>query len=228
MVLVSFLLFAGACSGGGGGDGVATLAAGTGDAASGASNSDTEAPSEEEILAWVECMRNEGLDIADPTVDDDGNLVLGGGPRGPRTTSDTTTDGSTDAQPPDQEGFQVAIEKCGQPPRTGGAFSEEDRQQFQDSALAMAQCLREQGLDVADPDFSGQGPGGGPPPAADNDAASGDAPTQRGPFGGIDLEDPEVQTAFDTCREQLGDSFPTPGGGGGPGFGQAAGGGADD
>lgn len=217
---VASILLLGACSGGGSDGGVATLASEGASAAAGADTAASDAPTEEEILDWVECMRNEGLDIADPTVNEDGNLVLGGGPRGglggprPAAGSTATTVAGAAAQPPDREAFQGAVETCGQPPRAAGNFSGEDRQAFQDAALELAQCMRDEGLDVPDPDFSGAGPGGPPAGAAPADGG-GATQVRRGPFGDLDMSDPVVQAAFDTCRDKLGDAFPA-GPGGGP------------
>jgi hypothetical protein len=193
-----------ACGGGGGGDGsgVASLAGSADQAA--ASASDDGTATEEEVLAWVECMREQGLDIADPTVDADGNLVLGRGPRGGGAPGGATA-GTSERQPIDRDTFSKASETCGNPPQTGGGFSEEDRQATQDSMLAMSQCLRDEGLDVADPDFSSQGPGGAP---TGNSSSSGNASQARGPFGDLDMNDAKVQAAFDTCRDELGTNFP--------------------
>lgn len=204
------LLTLSACSGGGGGPGVASLE-NTEQAAGGASSSTTlsQADQEQALLDWVECMRGEGVDIADPTVDADGNLVLGGGPQGAQRSSDDAP-----ADPPDREAIQAATTTCGNPPQTaGGNFSQEDRDAFQQSALLLAECMRDEGItDFPDPDFSNFGPGAG----TQNDDADADAP--RGPFGDVDLQDPDVQAAFTTCQEQLADegvdTFP---GGRGPG-----------
>jgi hypothetical protein len=156
-------------------------------------------------------MREEGVDIADPTVDADGNLVLGGGPRPGAAAPGAQPSSGTGAQaaPPDRAAFQAAMEKCGQRPQTAGGFTEADRQARQDAALKMAQCLRGEGLDVPDPDFSGTGPGG----AANNGAqpAAGDQP--RGLFGNLDRNDPEVAAAFAKCQAELGSTLPVPGAG---------------
>lgn len=192
-----------ACGGGGGGtkdNGVASLADSSAASASESAAGDTKT-SEEQTLAWVQCMREQGLDIADPTVDSDGNLVLGR-PRGGNAGGGTT--GSSGAQPFDRDAFSKATEKCGSPPQTGGGFSQEDRQAMQDSLLKMAQCLRDEGLDVADPDFSSQGPGGAPP----SNSSSGAASQPRGPFGNIDMNDAKVQAAFTSCQARLGTTFP--------------------
>lgn len=216
-------LVLGACGGGGGdgdGDGVASLAGSSGQVAAASGAAGDDVATEEEILAWVECMREEGLDIADPTVDADGNLQLGGGPRGgiagDRPGGTTATTGRTEqAQPFDRETFQAASDKCGEPPRTGGGFSEEDREELQETALKFAQCLRDEGLEVADPDFSAQGPGGPPRPAADESEGDDAQPQRGGLFGGLDLEDPTTQAAFEKCQSSTG-GFPGGGRGGPP------------
>lgn len=222
LLLATVLLVTGACSNGGGrGDGVASL--GDGESAAG-SDRDSDEPTEEEILAWVECMRGEGLDVADPTVDEDGNLVLDGGPRVQinRGDDDPGDEGDADDPPPDRNRFEAAIEKCGDPPRTGGEFTEEDRQAMQDAALEFAKCMRAEGIDVPDPDFSEMGPGG-PPRAAsgpddadatdDADSAQSDGGERRvlrGPFGELDMSDPATEAAFEKCQETMGDDFPGP------------------
>ena len=204
------MLVAGACGkGGGAGQGVASLS-GDGDSSSDQSTKDGGA-TEEEVLAWVECMRGEGIQVPDPTVDDDGNLVLGAGPVVVADGTDDTGDGQN-AQPLDGDKFRAATEECGDPPRAGGAFTEEDRQAFQDAALEMARCLRGEGLDVPDPDFSDQGPGGPPETGDGTDSSGAQGEVRRGPFGDLDPSDPKVEAAFDKCQAELGDSFPGPGG----------------
>lgn len=206
--MTGLALLLSACGGGGGGaqdDGVASLADSSAPSASESAAGDTKT-TEEQTLAWVQCMREQGLDIADPTVDSDGNLVLGG-PRGGRAGGTTA---SSSPPPVDRDVFSKATETCGNPPRTAGGFNEEDRQAMQDSLLEMAQCLRDEGLDVADPDFSSQGPGGAPP----SNSSSGTAGQPRGPFGNIDMNDANVQAAFTACQAKLGTTFP--GGRGGP------------
>lgn len=215
------VLALGACGGGGGDDdGVASLAGSTAEAAGTRVVADDGEATEEEILAWVECMREQGLDIPDPTVDADGNLRIGGGPRpGGAGGGTTATTAAGEAQPIDREAMQAATEECGRRPRTGGGFSEEDRQEMQDAALEFAQCLRDEGLDVADPDFSAQGPGGAPRGAG---GAAGGGAAGGGMFGGLDRDDPAAQAAFEKCQAASGGGFR-----GGAGRGPAAGGEGD-
>ncbi|MGF1646944.1 MAG: hypothetical protein ACFCVF_08500 [Kineosporiaceae bacterium] len=161
----------------GGGGTAATSASATGDA-------------EEEILAYTECLRDQGLDVPDPEVDADGNLVLGGGGGGPG--------GGAGGELPDQEEFEAAQEVCGElPAGVGGALEELQSPEFQDALLAFTQCLRDRGYDVEDIQ-PGQGP-----------AAGG-----GNPLGDLDLEDPEVAADLDECQAEAfaGVDVPVPGG----------------
>ena len=200
-LLVS-LVALGACGGGGSSAGVASLDSNTGSqdtAKDPASSKDAEA----ELQKWVECMRDKGVDMPDPTTDADGNLTLrpGGGGAGPSTDARSSTD-----QPPaiDRDAMDAARKECGDPPQgaTGG-FDRGNSQEFQDSALKYAKCMRDNGVDMPDPVFDDPSAGGGRP--------------EGGPrlFGdsGIDRSDPAVAKAMDACRDIM------PGRGGGPGGG---------
>ena len=150
------------------------------------------ADSEEELLAFVECMRQEGIDLPDPTVDAEGNLTLGGGP-GARNNGDGEGPGGGGV---DAEAFQAASDACGGVPESVTAgFSDADLTEFEDNLLEFTQCLRDGGLDVDDPDLSGLGSGEGP-------GAGG------GPFAELDLDDPEVSAVFEDCQALLADAFP--------------------
>jgi len=157
--LIAPVLLAGAlaaCGGGGGAtDGVATLSnSESGEATvTTLSSGDTE----KALLEWVTCMRGEGVDVPDPTVDADGNLTLRPGNQGGERSGDQQ------AGPPDRDSLQAATTTCGNPPEGALGFNEEDRQSFQESALKLSQCMRDQGItDFPDPDFSNFGPGAGP------------------------------------------------------------------
>jgi len=178
--------------------------------------SEDQADSEQELLDWVECMRDEGVDIPDPTRDADGNLVINGngfslgGGQGP-TTNDAEDSGDGADEPsitPEQMEAGEAV--CGQPPGLGADdISDEDLQAMQQDALEFAQCMRDEGIeDFPDPDFSDLGPGGPPQTQSNGPGGSdGDGRDDRivlGPFGEIDLDDPETAAAFEACQDLLG------------------------
>ena len=152
---------------------------------------------EEALLAFAACMRDNGLDVADPTVDAEGNLRLGRPGGGAGADFDRQT-------------AQAAFEVCGD--LLEGVilgFGAQDRTDIEDNLLSFASCMRDNGFDMPDPDFSalagaGGGPGGG------------------GPFGQIDRDDPAFESALEACQDEL-PGFA--GGGGGGRFGGGGGGG---
>jgi hypothetical protein len=214
LVLVGLL---GACGsdgdGSGGGDDVASV---SGDDSDEQAQGDDQADTEEELLDWVECMRDEGIDIPEPTRDGDGNLVidgpgihLGGGDSEESTSSDDEG-GDGDEPTVDPDEMDAAMETCGEPPALGpNDISEEDRQEMEENALAFAECMRDEGIeDFPDPDFSDLGPGGEPQrQRSEDDGDDGDDEGPRvflGPFGEIDMDDPDVRAAFEACQDLLG------------------------
>lgn len=167
--------------------GVATLADG---GSGGADQASDTVDAEAERQKWTECMRENGVDIPDATVDEDGGFQIrrpvngeGGPPAGGGGRFG--------------EDFEEATAECGDPPRIAGTGpSEQDLEQMQENSLKLAQCMRNEGIeDFPDPDFSGSGPGAGP----------GGRGAGGGPFGGdIDMGDPEVRAAFEKCAEESG------------------------
>ncbi len=181
-------------------DGVADAAepaddpAGTEDAGSGASD-------EELALQFAQCMRDEGVDWPDPVTNADGSIDLFGG-RGPAGAAGGGADGGDEAA-------QAAFEICG-PLIEGASFlpgGGEIDTEIQDSFLEFTQCLRDNGLDVDDPDFDNFGPGGG----------GGGGGGAAGLFGdGFDPQDPAAQAAIEACQGVFaGGGFGGPGGPGG-------------
>jgi hypothetical protein len=202
------------------------VASASDDEANEQSQDDDQADTEEELLDWVECMRDEGVDVPDPTRDADGNLVING--NGITVGGDgygtSTNDGEDDGDEPSitPEEMDAAEEVCGPPPGFGpGDISDEDLQAMQDAALEFAQCMRDEGIeDFPDPDFSDLGPGGEPQSRSSDDNGGGggggggsDEQVVLGPFGEIDMDDPETAAAFEACQDLLGGP---PGEDGGP------------
>jgi hypothetical protein len=131
-----------ACGEDGDEPGVASLNGGDngGDSDDGGEAGDEE-DLEEQALAFAECMRENGVpDFPDPVVEDGRIQMRIGGP-----------DGGGELDPEAMEAAQEACQDLA--PRGGGNFSEEDRQEMQDAFLDYAQCMRENGYDMPDPDF---------------------------------------------------------------------------
>lgn len=169
------------------GDGVATLDDGA--AAAGDSSPSPAAEQEEALQAFAECMRDNGVeDFPDPQVGSDGRIEIGvGSGDGPLSDEDA-------------EAIDAAMEACRDllPQGEGPAgISEEDQAALQDALVEYAQCMREHGIDMPDPDFSGDG----------------GVLQQIG--DGVDPDSSEFQEADEACRPALEDALPD---GGGPGF----------
>ncbi|MGL5930826.1 MAG: hypothetical protein ACRCY8_17990 [Dermatophilaceae bacterium] len=162
--------------------GVAAIEEGSGGGSSSSASPTASGDAEQQLLDYVECLRGEGLDVPDPTVDAEGNLTLR--PQGGA--------GAGAGQRLDREQFQKAQETCGQPPEGALGIDEQDRSELQDAALEFAKCMRGEGIDVPDPDFSQGGPGAG----------------GQGPFGDLDTDDPKVAAAMEKCQSAFGDALP--------------------
>ncbi|MGL4175861.1 MAG: hypothetical protein ACRCSN_07255 [Dermatophilaceae bacterium] len=161
--------------------GVAAIDEGSGSGSSSSASPTASGDAEQQLLDYVECLRGEGLDVPDPTVDAEGNLTLR--PQG----------GAGAGQQLDREQFRSAQETCGQPPEGALGIDEQDRSELQDAALEFAKCMRGEGIDVPDPDFSQGGPGAG---------------GGQGPFGDLDTDDPKVAAAVEKCQSAFGDALP--------------------
>jgi hypothetical protein len=215
MALAGLLAACGSDGDSGGSDD--SVASASGDDSNEQAQGDDQADAEDELLDWVECMRDEGIDIPDPTRDSDGNLVLegpgirlGGGDSEGSTSSDQSDDPG-DEPAIDPEEMDAAMEACGQPPALGpNDISDEDRQAMEEAALEFAECMRDEGIeDFPDPDFSDMGPGGEPQQRSSEDeggggGGNGGPQVFLGPFGEIDMDDPEVAAAFEACQDLLG------------------------
>ena len=129
---------------------------------------------------FAACLRVEGFNVSDPEVNADGSVDLRA------FFTKLSQDPSFNWQDPKT---REALGKCrglladasfAQPRST------EDEIELQDQVLTFATCLREQGVPVADPDFSG-----------------GTRSGLRSMFAGqdIDRDDPQVADAITTCRE---------------------------
>jgi hypothetical protein len=219
------LLLLAAC--GGGGDSASKVASlGT---VPGATTETTisSADTQEQWLQFAQCMRDNGVDMQDPTFDADGNVqggLFGGSGIDPRDEATRTAIGACqDVMPARGPG--------------GGNGAQFDRTAIQEALTNFTGCLRDQGLNVDDIDFAagpgGAGPGGppadgsiptppagggggfqgGPPPNGAGPGTGGFDPTARILEQlGLDSTDPAVTAAVDACSAQLDGAFPTPGG----------------
>jgi hypothetical protein len=137
-LVIGLLLALGAagCGGADGGDGVAT-AGGGGDGGTSASPTPGPMSDEERQVKFAQCMRDQGVDMPDPEIDNGRVRVQ--------------MPGGTDPQK-----AQAAMEKCKQYLPNGGERRKPDAQQL-DQLRKFAQCMRENGI----PEFPDPNPDGG-------------------------------------------------------------------
>jgi hypothetical protein len=142
------------CGGGSETEGVATLTGNSGSAEPTEASAENTGDAEEKALRFARCMRDNGIkDFPDPEVDSEGNVTYGFGAR--------AGGGSGDRPDFDRETMDKAFKACEKyatmpgPQRLTAAQSAE----LEDAMLAYATCMRENGYDMPDPDFSGGGPG---------------------------------------------------------------------
>ena len=121
--------------------GVASLGADTQDA----TGTGGEMSFEEAATKYAECMREQGVDVPDPTTREDGST-------GFVITPEMEMDASRGE-------FEDADKKCrpilanAKPPE----ISEEDQEEMGEAALEFAECMREHGIDMPDPEFGEDG-----------------------------------------------------------------------
>jgi hypothetical protein len=160
----------------------------------------TDEEAEQAMLDFAQCMRDHGIDMPDPDTSGRGGGPVIIGPGGGE---------GGDGDQPDMDEFEAADEACrhliegvlGSPED----MSPEEQAEMQDQMLAMAQCMRDHGIDMPDPEFD-QGGGGG---------------IVEQELSDIDPSSDEFQDAQEACNEELGvDGGP----GGGPTFGYGPGG----
>lgn len=131
---------------------------------------DEDGTDEDQALAFAQCMRDEGIDFPDPVINADGSIDFSGVDR--------------DDDNPD---FDAALDDCSGL-LEGSSFlpSDGDVTEIEDGLLAVAECLRDNGIDVPDPQI---------------DADSGRG---RSPFGDdFDPDDPATAAALDACQDLL-------------------------
>jgi hypothetical protein len=120
--------------------GVALAACGADDPTSETSGSEREQANRDAMLAYAQCMRDNGVDMPDPAPDERGIRL-----RAPEGVT-----------PEEMEAAEEACRKhldAIEPPE----MSEEQEKEVQEAALAHAQCMRDHGIDMPDPTFGENG-----------------------------------------------------------------------
>jgi hypothetical protein len=106
---------------------------------------------QEAMLAYVECMRDHGVDMPDPEFSADGGVTM-------RATGGADDDGPVLSGGPGDPTWQEAQDACGS--LLAGTVRDLDPAQqaeVQARALEFAECMREHGVDMPDPQFDANG-----------------------------------------------------------------------
>ena len=202
LLLAAVALVSAACSSSGG-TGVASITesgdvVSSEDPADESTQIDDSAQTDEEaLIAFAACMRDNGVpEFEDPTLNADGSVDFS-----------FRSGGQVEGEPfggVDRDVVRAAFDTCAANLEGlalgpgGGGF---DTAEFEDQFVAFAACMRDNGVQMDDPDFSSFGPGQG-------------GERGNGPFGSLDFDDPAVQAALEECQELFTDFAPRIGGGG--------------
>lgn len=184
LILVAALgLLLTACGGGESAEGIASLQGENTTDESSSTTTTAAVDPEQAFLDFAACIREHGVDMADPEVE-----VAGGGFAFGITVEGGSAEGDPSSGEIDQmtaanEACQHLLEGVVQ------EFERPDMSEMQDQMLAYAQCMRDHGVDMPDPEFSEDGGVtmfGGP----------GDPE--------MDPSDPTFQEATEACNEVFG------------------------
>ena len=143
------------------------------------------ADTEEQLLQFAECMRDQGIDLPDPSVGADGFPEF----EPPEGFDPNDTDALFDAIEACREHIEGLTQQ----------FADIDLNAISDTLVEFADCMRDNGFDLPDPDFGLMRPQNGSFPNA-------------GPFGNVDFEDPDFEAAFEVCEDLINSlGVPVPG-----------------
>jgi len=175
---------AAACSGAAAGPSVASLA--DPEASGSPTPSASALTPQDAALAYARCMRENGIDMPDPIVSDDGEGRVSIS-QGARPAGNISKDDFLEAEEECRHFMDAAMPDAGPP------LSAEDM----DKMLAFAQCMREHGIAMEDPTADGG------IRVRINDGSSGGK--------GMPENDDEMQAAHEACGDLLPGKFGKPG-----------------
>jgi hypothetical protein len=123
----------------------------------------TAATEEEAALEFTECLRAHGVEVKDPKPGQE-NIEVGAA---------------------DSPAKKRALAACnGKLDGTGQELSSEEQGEFREGALALAQCMRDEGIEMGDPRFLGPG-------------------KFLLDLEGVDTDSPAFEAAREACGEKL-------------------------
>ncbi len=150
-----------------------------------------EKTDEQITTEFTSCLRDNGFTVADPQVRADGTVDL------PALRTSLMSDPKFD---PTKQASRQVLQSC-LPMLEGATFaqapSEEDQIELQDTLIEFAQCLRDDGFEVPDPDFS----------------SGGRRAAMMSMLNDLNLQNWRVQESLTLCREIVLANAPTQRGG---------------
>jgi hypothetical protein len=175
--------------GGGGDDDVASIdnasatTETTEDGGGGANRPDSQ-EFQDAALAYAQCMRDHGIDVPDPTFTDDGGGMTQRIPEG---------------EDPESDEFQAAEEECRSAMEDAlpepEQLSPQEQAERQDQLLEMAQCMRDKGYDMPDPEVDSSGR---------VRIGRNAGPNEAGPSTGPPADEEQFQQDMEACQEAAG------------------------
>jgi hypothetical protein len=131
-----------------------------------------EAANRKALLDFARCMRSNGVNMPDPQFEAGGRVTQRMGP------------GKVDA-----EAMRKADKACAKYRESIKApeMSDADKEKFRKAALEHSRCMREQGIDMPDPQFD----------------ENGGAQIRIGRSSGINPDDPKFKQAQEACRDKM-------------------------
>ena len=151
----------------------ASLAAcGGGETPTGSGADGREAANRKALLDFARCMRSNGVNMPDPQFEAGGRV--------------TQRMGAKDLDPAVMRKADKACAKYRESIKAP-EISDADKEKFRKAALEHSRCMREQGIDMPDPQF-------------DED---GGAQIRIGRGSGINPDDPKFKQAQEACRDKM-------------------------
>lgn len=155
--------------------GLAMVATACGGAANAGDAKDDRQGFEDAQLEYTQCLREHGVDVE--SSEDEGKFrIQVGGPKG----------GANEAGDPENDEFRAAMEACAdKAPKMGEEMTPEEQAEFEDAMVEFAQCMRDHGIDMPDPE-------------------GGNGFIKIAPGSGrADPDDEEFQEAEEACSDKL-------------------------
>jgi hypothetical protein len=121
------------------------------------SNAAAKTSAEQLALEWTQCMRQHGVNVSDPTGNGAIRIQSSAPPGSASSNAPTTGTATTGGGPAGDPTFQAAFNACKQYQPRGRQGSGPPSQQQLDALAKFAQCMRDHGIPMQDPQAQSNG-----------------------------------------------------------------------